>query len=877
MSSQAKDYLTLGLTSAQAEASRREHGSNVLTPPQRPSAWKLYLEKFRDPIIRILLLAAVLSLIIGVVNHEFVETVGIVAAIVLATSIGFYFEYDAQRRFQALSRMGREEPATVVRDGRVTRLSRGEVVVGDIVLVGQGEEVPADGELLDSVNLVVDESSLTGEMSCPKSADPTSVGGEPTFPANRLLRSSMLLDGHGVMRVDCVGDATEIGRVARQAAAETDVVTPLNAQLSRLAKVINRWAIGISLAVFIICSVHGLLNYFSAYHEATENLTLGVAQIVLKNFMLAVTLIVMAVPEGLPMAVTLSLALNMRRMLKTNNLVRRMHACETMGAITVVCTDKTGTLTQNRMTVAELQHDAADEPLLIENMAVNATAHIEQAPDEMGMGNPTECALLRHLRRMGHEYLPIRSAVPLISQLSFSTERKYMATLVESQVSGDRVLHVKGAPEVVLARCVMDEAKRASVKTLLERFQASAMRTLAFASKTVSQAEGDDCQALAETGGLTLTGLCAITDPVREEVPAAVQRCLDAGIQVKIVTGDATGTTLEIARRIGLWSDADSDSSQITGPAFAALSDEEALRRAGDIKVMSRARPGDKQRLVQLLQQSGEVVAVTGDGTNDAPALNFAHVGLSMGSGSAVAKEASDITLIDDSFGSIATAVMWGRSLYKNIQRFIGFQLTISLTALIITLLSSLIGVEMPLTVTQILWINLIIDTFASLALSTIPPTPAVMNEKPRRQTDFIVSNSVVRNVFLSTLLFSVVMLGLTMAFDTPWLLNDAPVTPTQLTIIFTVFVMLQFWNLLNAKAWQSGCSAFSGLCRCRGLLVVLGIILVGQILIVTFGGEVFRTVPLSPLLWLAIIALTSLTLWGGELIRFFTARHEPS
>ena len=875
MASHTKDYLKSGLTPAAVEAARKAHGVNVLTPPKRPSVWKLYFDKFRDPIIRILLLAAALSLVIGLVNGQFVETIGIVLAIILATSIGFYFEYDAQRRFEALSRMGREETAMVVRDGQVVRISRSEIVVGDVVLVDQGEEVPADGELLDSVNLIVDESSLTGEMSCPKSADPTRLNAETTFPGNRLLRSSMVLDGHGVMRVDSVGDATEIGRVAQQAAADTQVVTPLNAQLKRLARIINKWAIIVSLAVFVIGSVHGLITHFTAFHEATENLTLGAVQIVLKNFMLAVTLIVMAVPEGLPMAVTLSLALNMRRMLKTNNLVRRMHACETMGAITVVCTDKTGTLTQNRMTVSELHHDEADAPLLIENIATNATAHLGNDDAETGLGNPTECALLRHLRRMGHEYLPIRTAVPLVSQLSFSTERKYMASLVESAVTGRRVLHVKGAPDVVLALCKTDSTQSEETGALLSKFQTSAMRTLAFAYKEVTEADGNDCQALAESGGLTLVGLCAITDPVREEVPEAVKRCLDAGIQVKIITGDSSGTTLEIARRICLVTDSDGDESHITGAAFAALSDEEALQRVGQIKVMSRARPADKQRMVQLLQKSGEVVAVTGDGTNDAPALNFAHVGLSMGSGSAVAKEASDITLIDDSFGSIATAVMWGRSLYKNIQRFIGFQLTISLTALFITLAGAIVGVEMPLTVTQILWINLIIDTFASLALSTIPPTPAVMTEKPRRQTDFIINRSVTRNVFLSTLLFSVVMLWLTMAFDTPWALTDTHATPLQLTIIFTVFDMLQFWNLFNAKAWQSGRSAFSGLGRCRGLLVVLGIILVGQILIVTFGGTVFRTVPMSPVLWLVIIGLTSLTLWTGEITRLFTRRHE--
>lgn len=868
------DLTSLGLTSAEVAASRTAGGSNVLMPPKRPSVWKLYLEKFKDPIIRILLVAALISLGIGLYEHEFVETIGIVAAIFLATSIGFYFEYDAQKRFDALSALGQEEMVTVVRDGRVTQVSLSELVVGDVVLLEPGCVVPADGRLIDAVNLKVNESSLTGEPISNKQAGEPEGEQTTAYPQNVVLRSSTVADGHGVMEVTAVGDRTEIGKVARQATAETETKTPLNEQLERLAHVISRWALVVSLLVFVICTVTGVWNYMHSFHPQPENMWIDLTQIVLKNFMLAVTLIVMAVPEGLPMAVTLSLALNMRRMLKTNNLVRRMHACETMGAITVICTDKMGTLTENRMEISDLRYEENDAPLLFENMAVNSTAHLETSGATRGIGDPTECALLLHLNKVGRDYMKLRREAAVVSQLPFSTERKFMATVVDSPVAGGRVLYVKGAPEVVAAMCDMSDALKTETGALIKDYQGKAMRTLAFAVRKVGDDEAADAGKLVGQGGLKYLALAAIMDPVRKEVPGAVSLCREAGIKVKIVTGDGMGTATEIARRIGLWTEEDTDENRITGPEFAALSDEEALRRVEQLKIMSRARPLDKQRLVQLLQKNGEVVAVTGDGTNDAPALNFAQVGLSMGSGTTVAKEASDITLIDDSFSSIVTAVMWGRSLYKNIQRFIGFQLTISLTALIITLAGSIIGTEMPLTVTQILWINLIIDTFASLALSTIPPSAAVMREKPRRTTDFILNSSLLRNIVTTTVLFSLVMTGLIVRYDTPWMAgSDGVVSPYELTIIFTFFVMLQFWNLFNAKAWDSGRPAFANLRQCRGLLLVLAIILITQILIVEFGGYVFRTEPLTLMSWIKIIVISSLTLWIGEVARFLGNR----
>ena len=866
MNTSENDFLKTGLTSEQVEASRRQHGRNLLTPPKRPSIWRLYAEKYKDPIIRILLIAALFSLGIGIYENEYVETIGILVAVFLATTIGFYFEYDAQKKFDILNALGQEELVTVIRDSQAMQVPRSELVVGDVVILEQGVEIPADGLLLEAINLQVNESSLTGEPICHKTTDEAHFDREATYPSNRVLRSSMVVDGHGCMKVDAVGDETEIGHVARHATTFTDIETPLNQQLNRLSKLINKVAFTISLLVFVAGTSHGLYVYFQELMPGQPIDWAIMAATLLKWFMVTVTLIVMAVPEGLPMAVTLSLALNMRRMLRTNNLVRKLHACETMGAVTVICTDKTGTLTQNRMEVADIQSDHHFEEQLAENIAVNSTALLEEGSEGQGIGNPTECALLLYLRKNGKNYSEYREKAPLTSQLTFSTERKYMATLVTSSVNQRRMLYVKGAPEVILELCQISTDQQQQIEAILKEYQAGAMRTLAFAHREIGENEGTDCLALAQQGRLTLEGICAIMDPVRPEVPSAVKNCHDAGIHVKMVTGDNAGTAIEIAKRIGLWTESDREEQVITGAAFAALSDEEALNRIASIKVMSRARPMDKQRFVKLLQEKGAVVAVTGDGTNDVPALNRAQVGLSMGSGTSIAKEASDITLIDDSFRSIATAVMWGRSLYKNIQRFLAFQLTISLTALAISMVGSFLDTDIPLTVTQILWINLIVDTFASLALSTIPPSADVMKEQPRKSSDFILSRFVKKSVGITAGIFFAVLLGILFYFNR-W--GNNTISLHDLTVFFTFFVMLQFWNLMNARVLGSHQSAFSQLLNCKGLLFVMSMILIGQILIVEFGGKVFRTEPLDITTWLTIVAGSSLVLWIGEIVRY--------
>lgn len=863
----------IGLTDEQVKQSREQHGKNVLTPPQRTSLWKLYLDKYRDPIIQILLVAAFVSLILAFIEKNFMETIGIFVAVFLATTVGFYFERDAAKKFNLLTALSEEQPVKVRRNGKVMEIPRHDLVVGDIVLVEVGDEVPADGELIVCNDLQINESALTGEPVAEKSLE---GGGDGAYPRNVILRSTMVMNGRGEFVVTAVGDATEIGKVAKKSTEQTSVETPLHMQLDKLAKMISKVGSVVSVAAFFIFLIHDILtnpawggkDYFY------------MAEIVLKYFMMAVTLIVMAVPEGLPMAITLSLALNMRRMLKSNNLVRKLHACETMGAVTVICTDKTGTLTQNKMQMSALELKQGDEALLDTAIALNSTAELN---DGKPIGNPTESALLLWLDAQGKDYEELRKQVNVLKQLPFSTERKMMATLAE--VDGETYLFVKGAPEIVMKKCIIEDRMQRQSAEELDEWQHKAMRTLAFAYKKIeasimrtSRTSTAEVVALLDANDLQLQAIAAIADPIRPDVPAAVQECRHAGIEVKVVTGDTAATALEIGKQIGVFEDepenigADGsltslDQQMITGEQWEALSDEEAYERAKDIRVMSRARPTDKQRLVAMLQKRGEVVAVTGDGTNDAPALHYAHVGLSLGSGTSVAKEASDMTLLDDSFKSIANAVMWGRSLYRNLQRFLFFQLVVNVAALLLVLGGSVIGTEMPLTVTQILWVNLIMDTFAALALASLPPSHEVMKDKPRKASDFIINKSIGFGILFCGIVFFLVMFALLVYCERR---GKGGVDVHELTMFFTTFVMIQFWNLFNAKALMSHHTAFRHFLKDKGMILVLVLVLVGQWIIVTFGGEMFRTTPLSLHEWLLIICSTSVVLWAGELWRTF-------
>lgn len=884
-----------GLTDAEVVESRRLHGDNVLTPPAKEPLWRKFLAKLTDPLIIILLVAAALS--IGIAFYEyfglghdataFLEPVGILLAVVLATGLAFIFETKADREFDILNKVNDDEPVRVIRNGQSQQIPKRDVVAGDVVMIGTGDEIPADGTLIDAVALMVDESSLTGEPACAKTTDSRDFDPEATFPSNRVMRGTKVMEGHGVFRAEAVGDRTENGKVFQAAQIDNSIKTPLDEQLERLGSLITK--LGYAVAALVVVGRLGI--YFS--NEPFE--WISFITYLLQTVMLAVTLLVVSVPEGLPMAVTLSLAYSMRRMLKTNNLVRKLHACETMGATTVICTDKTGTLTQNRMRVASMQFYPVEgftqqqcDALVREGMAVNSTASLDlsRKDDPQPIGNPTEGALLLWLHDNGCDYLELKRRAGRVAELPFSTERKYMATAVVSAAeAGRRILYVKGAPEILLTMCDMSQQQREGIRTTLAEYQNQAMRTLAFAFRPLADGEqGITPEGIS--GRLAMLGIAAISDPVREEVPAAVTECRNAGIEVKIVTGDTTATAREIGRRIGLWSDdTDTDRNIITGPEFEALDERQLADRVMDLKIIARARPMDKKRLVEALQAHNQVVAVTGDGTNDAPALKTANVGLSMGDGTSVAKEASDITIIDNSFGSIARAVMWGRSLYLNIQRFILFQLTVNVAACLTVLFGAFTGTESPLTVTQMLWVNLILDTFAAMALASLPPSPQVMNAKPRDRSAFIITSHMKRRIISTGGLFFLLMMALLYLFRhadvesllQPWHLDfSSPghISPYELSLFFTLFVMLQFWNLFNARAFGTGRSAFH-MAHCDGFVFIALLILVGQYLIVTFGGTMFSVVPLKAADWGIVIAATSAVLWVGELRRLIFPRRE--
>ena len=878
-----------GLTAAEVEESRRLHGTNLLTPPERESLLKLFLEKFRDPLIIILLIAGVLSIAIsfyeyyglGESKQVFIEPVGIFMAIILATGLGFYFEYKAEQEFAVLNRMSDDEPVMVVRDGNTTTVARRDVVVGDIVVLQTGEEIPADCQLLEAMRLSVDESTLTGEPMARKTTDAEHFDPEATFPSDMVLRGTKVIEGHGVARVTAVGDATEAGKVFEASRIDNSVRTPLNEQLDRLGNFISvtSYVIGALVIVGRIVMYLTENGMISDWMRFTTYL--------LQSLMLAVTLVVVSVPEGLPMAVTLSLAYSMRRMLRTDNLVRRMHACETMGAVTTICTDKTGTLTANRMEVAATEFLSGDDAAVdaMTAMALNSTADLDVSdPDHLkAIGNPTEGALLLWINSRGADYRELRSQWKRESELPFTTERKYMASVISN--GSERYLIIKGAPEIVYGMCdhSADTFSEADIKKLLSGYQQQAMRTLGFASVGLKADDSPILDNGVECRGLRFDMVTAISDPVREDVPPAIEECLHAGIRIKIVTGDTPATATEIGRQIGLWTEADGDKNITTGADIAAMTDEELTERVEDWKIIARARPMDKKRLVETLQRRGEVVAVTGDGTNDAPALKAAHVGLSMGDGTAVAKEASDITILNNSFSGITNAVMWGRSLYRNIQRFILFQLTVNLAACLTVLIGSFMGTQAPLTVTQMLWVNLIMDTFAAMALASLPPSRSVLNEKPRDRCKFIINGAMSRAVIATGMIFGVVMIGLLYLLEHasisstsdllhPILQAYKYLTPYELALFFTFFVMLQVWNLFNARAFATGRSALH-LAHCGEFVMILLVIFFGQIAIVSVGGEFFNVVPITVKDWIVIILVTMPVLIIGEAIRAFGKR----
>ena len=928
-----------GLTEAQVLESRKRHGANVFTPPQKNTLWDNLKEAslhwigmstialgvafsitslvagwggrafwaiplilllstvliilvgffggFKDALFKILIAAFGFSLGISIYEHVwehasytvFFEPIGIIVALLLATGVAFFLERRNEKTFQSLNEVNDDTLVKVIRNNNVSQVPRRDIVVGDIVILETGEEVPADCELLESLNLLVNESSLTGEPQAEKTTKEEHFDKEATYPSNHILKGTIIIEGYCTARVLNVGDKTESGKVYESTQVNEGDPTPLSEKLDKLAKLITK-------ASYLIAALIIVGRIITFFISSPHNIDwLDFITYVLNTIMIAVTLIVVAVPEGLPMSVTLSLALSMRKLMKEKTLPRTMHSCETMGAISVICTDKTGTLTQNQMQVADVKLEDLKPEFIEEMIAVNSTANLDFSnPSSIkAIGNPTEGALLLWMKAHGINYIPIRERVEMIDRLPFSTENKYMATIANSRVLGKRILYVKGAPEILLAHSKLTEEQKEKYEKQLLDYQNKAMRTLALAYLELEDGEYIFSNGKIKDVDLNFAGIFAISDPVRTDVPASIKECIDAGIQVKIVTGDTPGTAKEIGRQIGLWTDEDDDNNILTGSDFAAMSDDELLNRLQSVKIVSRAKPKDKERLVKLLKKQGYVVAVTGDGTNDAPALNAADVGLSMGDGTAVAKEASDMTIQDNSFSTIASAVMWGRSLYKNIQRFIMFQMTINVVACLIVLIGAFIGTQSPLSVTQMLWVNLIMDTFAAIALASLPPTHKVMQEPPRKHTDSIINKYMAWNILGVGGLFTMLLLGILLIMQhsdvtsVNGLINFRygdydGLTEYELSMFFTIFVMLQFWNMFNARAFMTGKSAFANIKDCRGFMLIAVVIFVGQILIVEFGGKMFNVTSLmrdgNALDWIIIIVATSVTLFVGEIIR---------
>lgn len=977
----AKHYI--GLTDAQVLESRAKYGKNILTPPEEDGFWKQVVEVCKHPIaitmfalmvvsiiaacilysamgtgifvmpaivsiaailvlfvgfyggfddewFRILIAVFIFSMIVSIIQYEwlgedgtiFFEPIGIVVALILATRIGAWLEKRNKKDFQGLNDSNDKTFVKVYRNGHISQVYRADIVVGDIIKLEKGEEVPADCVLKECLDLIVDESSLTGELQATKSLDSNAYS-DAAYKANEIKKGTTIIEGYCTAEVTKVGMNTECGEVYRSLNEgektkvswivknnsteeilksftneddandyleeyldeheDEDIVveqplidrmrvrkgseTPLSKKLNGLAKWITKASYYI--AIFIII---GRIIWYFVTNNADFTSTIFWIDFVkyfLETIMIAVTLIVVAVPEGLPMSVTLSLAFSMYRLMKSNTYPRTMHACETMGAASVICTDKTGTLTKNQMEVVDSNIACPDMNLVAEMIATNTTADLEYTDNSIKViGNPTEGALLLWLQKNDVDYLDIRSDIQIIDRLPFSTENKYMATIINSTVLKKKVVFVKGAPEILLNLCDTNTDTKKSLESELTSYQLKAMRTLGMAYKELSETDNIFKDGKLIIDNLKFVGIFAIQDDIREGVKESIGDCMKAGIAVKIVTGDTPGTAKEIGRKIGLWTDADTDKNIITGAELAKLSDKQLQQCVMDIKIIARARPMDKKRLVEALQSIDQVVAVTGDGTNDAPALKKADVGLSMGSGTDVAKNASDMIIKDNSFSTIANAVMWGRSLYKNIQRFLLFQLTVNVAACFLVLSGAFLGTESPLTVTQMLWVNLIMDTFAAIALSALPPQKSVMDEMPRDPKAFILDKSMLHNIFGVGGFFFLMLLSLLIIFQHSDItsMSDlinfsfgerSPVTTYELTLLFTIFVMTHMGYMFNARGYKTGGSGWN-LKGCDGFLLIATVVTLGQIAIVQvpFLNDFFnvQSLPFWDWFWIFVL-----------------------
>jgi len=822
-----------GLSSAQIQEMQNRFGKNELTPPPRLPLWKLYLKNFEDPIIRILLVAVIISALVAALEGSgLLDTIGIALAVILATTIAFLTEYKSNREFDALNAMCDDTGIKVIRDGQARTIRMRDVVVGDIILLEAGDAVPADGILVHEAHFEADESAFTGEN------EPVRKNSEDT-----LLKGTWVTAGRGTMIATAVGDATRMGEIAASITRGERPETPLQVKLRVLAGQISRFGYAMAGLIVISLLAKGIVTGLP-----TDPLEL--VRFLLDIAIFAVIIIVVSVPEGLPVSVTVSLALTMRKMTRAYSLVRRMIACETIGSVTTICTDKTGTLTRNLMEVVassiltpEYENKTPDDPAgwVTLNAGVNSTAELEPREGELiTVGNSTEGALLRWLSRAGIDYHQIRRAYFPISQALFDSRRKEMRTVIS--IEGRYYLLVKGAPEVVAASC-----SSAPDLTPVKNLAGRAMRTLAFAHAETGSPEDS-------TPTLIWDGYVGIRDEIRSDVPSAVATCRSAGISIAMVTGDSPETAAAIAKETGILT----NGTVITGPEFRDLSPEKQQALAPQIEVMARSAPHDKLLLVKALQANGEVVAVTGDGTNDAPALRSADVGLAMGiAGTEVAREASDIILLDDSFPTIERAVWWGRALFENIQRFLMFQLTINISAAFLSFIAPLLGYPAPFSVIQLLWINIIMDSLAALALCSESPHPALMEKKPIPRTSSVLTPYMIRAILCTAFVYIIVGIG-GIIFGLPYMNSPAE----QATAFFTGFVLAQVWNGINCRGINGIMPSFI-----RGnpaFFVIMGSIILIQFLIVQFGGAVFGTVPLSVFQWIVLLlgTLPVLLIW---------------
>lgn len=854
--------LTNGLKDEQVEEHRKKYGANEFTKGKKISVFRRIWNSVKEPMILMLIAAAIITLAVNIVRActggeaDYWECAGIFAAISLSVAITVIMEGRSAKAFEALNKLNEDMQVKVIRHGETQMIHKNELVVGDIICVSTGDKIAADCRLISSSSLMIDESALTGE-SVPVHKDAEFVLHKSDIPVaervNMLYSGCFVTSGNGVAIVTGVGDNTEFGKIAKELACEHDGSTPLQEKMAKLGKRITILGVSAAAVVFLIQLIIFLVNHTATLDTVSE------------AFITSIVLIVAAVPEGLPTIVAVSLAIDVIKMSKQNALVKKMIACETVGSINVICSDKTGTLTQNKMTVTDvyaggklIKPENLDNQSIIENFCINSTADVNFAENDAEfIGNPTECALLVAAHKAHFDYKNLRSKTETVHVYPFSSETKNMTTII--RCDNEMVAYTKGSPEKILSFCHIEKDEKINVEKAITSFQQRACRVIAFAHKRFSGNIDFDSQRAEIESGLIFDGFVAITDPLRNEVYEAVEHCKTAGIELKMLTGDNIVTATAIADELQILDD---NHIAVEAKYIDGLSDEELRKELPRIRVIARSTPVIKMRVVNALKACGNVVAVTGDGINDAPAIKNADVGIAMGiSGTEVSKEASDIVLLDDSFATIEKSVRWGRGIYENFQRFIQFQLTVNLSSVIVVIISILAGFETPFTALQLLWINIIMDGPPALTLGLEPIRENLMLRKPTKRDASIVSGGMLSRIIVNGVYISAVFMA------QHWT-NFLGGTQEQLpTILFTLFVVFQLFNAFNSRE-LGNTSIFKNILSNKLMLGVVAFTFALQIIITQFGGLFFGTVPLSFTMWLKIIGLAATVILLSEMIK---------